>query len=134
MIDLKTKDILRRYRFNPYYDSTKPSFSLTTWDTYICGDGGRSVIGYQFTMHTFDLLKPTKKKKSIVIFEGEDFATHDVINSDRVAQSILGFLTLRLGDTDKEYFDNYTEIQKDFRDFHAEMMAVFMYDRFGEDN
>ena len=46
----------------------------------------------------------------------------------------MGFLTLRPGDTDPEYFENYTQEQKEFADQHAEALAVAVMDRFGEEN
>lgn len=47
------------------------------------------------------------------IFEGEVFSPSPVIEPLSVDSVIglLGFLPLQEGDTDEEYFDNYTELQ-----------------------
>jgi len=37
-----------------------------------------------------------------------------------------------LGDTDREYFAEYTEVQREFRDEHAEALAAEVLWRFGE--
>jgi hypothetical protein len=46
-----------------------------------------------------------------VIFEGKEFYTGAGFTADsmRSVECLLGFLTLQIGDTDREYFDNYTE-------------------------
>ena len=64
------------------------------------------------------------KDKTGVIFEGEDFGAspmHDP-ESRASAESLLAFLTLCEGDTDAEYFDNYTPRQLTFRDNEAEAL------------
>jgi hypothetical protein len=77
--------------------------------------------------------KPTHT--SVVIFEGEDFAGSpmDGDDSDATMQALMGFLTLRPGDTDAEFFASDTEVQRDYRDHHAEALAMVVMDRFGED-
>lgn len=54
--------------------------------------------------------------KRQVIFSGNDFYSSPLhaINSIETVKSILTFLTLQCGDTDSEYFDNYTQLQNDF--------------------
>ncbi len=48
-----------------------------------------------------------------LIFEGRDYRPSPLIesNSRESACQLLTFLTLQPGDTDKEYFDKYTEKQ-----------------------
>lgn len=60
------------------------------------------------------------------IFQGEDFycsPLHDPYDDD-TTRCLLGFLTLRPGDTDAEYFADYTEQQTDFAEQHAEHVAA----------
>lgn len=53
------------------------------------------------------------------IFEGNDFYSWD--GSDpKSAEGLLGFLTLRQGDVEEDYFKDYTERQLKFRDNEAE--------------
>jgi hypothetical protein len=61
-----------------------------------------------------------------VIFEGEDFrpgAMHDLAD-DQMLRNLLGFLTLRPGDTDAEYFARYTPRQNEFALNEAELFDV----------
>ncbi len=44
----------------------------------------------------------------------------------------MGFLTLRPGDTDQEYFDGYTDNQLQYADEHAETLSCEVCSRFGE--
>lgn len=71
-------------------------------------------IGYRF--YTGDTL----------IFEGVDFFTPLGMSRDmrRVAGELLCFLTLREGDTDAEYFDDYTPAQLAWRDYYAEDLSA----------
>ena len=48
----------------------------------------------------------------------------------KTVAAIMGFLTLRPGDTDRDYFDSYTAEQIEFRDTHAETLACEVYSRF----
>lgn len=54
--------------------------------------------------------------KSKVIFEGRDFGPSPLhaIDSRETALSVMGFLCLRKGDTDKEYFEKYSELQTEW--------------------
>lgn len=85
-------DLLRVLRLN--------GTTLRLWDTYRTR-GNKNVLRYQF--------KVGRK----VIFEGEDYCTSPryAIDSLAAAYGCLGFLTLKPGDTDSEYFENYTETQ-----------------------
>lgn len=82
-------------------------FELVTHATRRCDWRGQTYISYQ-------LLSP----EGVVIFEGSDFAGSPLHsdNDDQTLRALLGFLTLRLGDTDREYFADYTPEQIAFRD------------------
>ena len=49
-----------------------------------------------------------------------------------IVAAVFGFLTLRRGDVESDYFEAYTETQKAFRDTYAEDVAMVVYDRWGE--
>jgi len=53
--------------------------------------------------------------------------------ADSAARSALGFLTLRPGDTDADYFDDYTPAQEAWRDAHAEDLSMVLYTEHGSD-
>jgi hypothetical protein len=66
-----------------------------------------------------------------LIFQGEDFgpSAMDAIDSDAAAFSLLGFLTLQPGDTDREYFDDYTPEQLEWcQSDEAEALSLAVYD------
>jgi hypothetical protein len=55
------------------------------------------------------------------------------IDSDHAVASLMGFLTLQPGDTDQEYFDKYTEVQKTYCQQHAEYLGYEVMARFPEE-
>ena len=65
------------------------------------------------------------------IFEGEDFSPspqHSVDGIEAVC-GLLGFLTLKPGDTDQEYFDDYTPEQLEWcQGNDAEEIGLIVYD------
>src|SRR5262245_31662472 len=97
------KDIIRRCLFRPYRKG--PTFSLTMWDTGRFG--GKWLLGYRLTMR--------ENGRRTVLFQGEDFGCSPMhaIDSDASVEALMGFLTLRPGDTDREYFKSYTQDQLD---------------------
>ena len=103
--------------WQPYLDKTQ-IFSLYLYDTFTRDGYGKSILAYQF----FE-----KDKK---IFEGDDFCCSPLhaIDSDETFKALLGFLTLRPGDTDEEYFDDYTERQMEFANEHAEVLSIYAMD------
>ena len=90
---------------------------IKLWDTYET-DGsffGRTKLRYEL------------KHDGKVIFKGSDFtgSSCHAIDSDETFGGILGFLSLRPGDTDKEYFESYTEEQREFADMYGEELSMF---------
>ncbi len=75
-----------------------------------------------------------KRRIKTELFSGSDFRPSPLhsIDGDESVSALLGFLTLRLGDTDREYFDRYTAVQLDFARDHAESLSMETINRFGE--
>lgn len=95
----------------------KYGFTLRLWDTSRRDYNGKSILRYQF------------KDRRKVIFEGDDFAcgAATAIDSLECVFSLLGFLSLRRGDTDAEYFDSYDSIQIDWRDsYRCEELSMLV--------
>lgn len=121
------QDCIREESFSPYLEGKGPTFTLRVFEL-----GGRDSsihhtnVGYKLTM--------TEGNKSTVIFEGDDVGipNHTAIDSDDAVNHIMGWLTLREGDTDSEFFENDTEIQKEYRNNHAESLSMEVMNRFGE--
>lgn len=116
----KALDVVRRVRFVPYGKGGE-SFSLVVWDTHATR-GGKCVLGYRLSMGR------------VVLFEGADFCCSQMhsIDSDEMIAALMGFLTLRPGDTDAKYFADYTAEQLAYCAEHAEALSCEVDRRFGE--
>lgn len=73
--------------------------------------------GYDYTQHKARVAYSLQCGREI-IFQGNDFfcSPMDDSESKESILSLMSFLTLQKGDTDSEYFDNYTPRQLEFRD------------------
>jgi hypothetical protein len=91
-------------------------FQLLLWATDRTDNRGCTVLGYQLT-----------DKDGSTLFEGEDFCGSPMHgdDSDDMLRCLIGFLTLRPGDTDDEYFENYTAAQHDFAASDAENLSIW---------
>jgi hypothetical protein len=91
-------------------------FVLETWDTSRTDEMGKSVLRYEL-----------RDPSDGVVFAGADFSCSPLhaIASDESLRSLLGFLTLRPGDTDADYFRNYTERQLKFCRENAETLSIW---------
>lgn len=128
------KDILRRCRFEPYRKGAGPVFWLTVWDAGERFDESvnrrRTYLGYRLSM--------TDGRSKMVLFNGEDFGCPaimtqgDSIDSDSTLANLMGFLTLKPGDTEADYFKYYTPTQLRYCEQHAEALNMAVIDRFGE--
>ena len=117
---------LRRVIFRPYRKGMGPTFTLVTWDANARFDTGQHKIGYRLTMISDRLSAGVVVgKRRTVVFEGEDcgVAPSNAIDSDSAIEGCMTFLTLRPGDTDADYFEGYTDVQKAFCDSHAETLS-----------
>jgi len=106
--------MLRKVRLEASKD--RP-FILELWDTLQREGGafGRCFLGYRLT------------GPEGVVFEGEDYSpgASTAIDSDESLRGLLGFLTLRPGDTDTGHFENYTPEQIFFTEQDAEYLSIY---------
>ena len=118
------RELLRTVRLSPYRRGMGPRFTLTMWDTCQYRPDGRSTIAYRLV-----------QTGGVVLFEGADYypSQFETIDSDDCVAGLLSFLTLRPGDTDSEWFANYTPAQLEFCDQHAEALACEAMTRFSLD-
>lgn len=118
---------IRTVRLQPYRKDMGPRFILAVSDTYRRDHLGKSILAYAFSQHNEDGTK-------VALFSGSDFACSPMcaIDSDECLACLLGFLCLRKGDTDAEYFANYTPEQTEFSETHAETLQGEVSARFGE--
>ncbi len=116
-------DWFRTVRFTPYRKGHGPTFTLRMAWTGRCDSAGRCCIAYRLT------------SQRRVIFEGDDYAAHlhsdeSLETDDTLVEGLMGFLTLRPGDTDDEYFQKYTPAQLAFAEEHAESLSGEVAGRF----
>jgi len=127
-------DLIRLSRFVPYRKGAGPTFTLELYDLNKTDPMGKYMLGYKLFMHTprpGTFTRPT----TALLFQGTDFASSPMhaIDSDETVRSLMGFLTLRPGDTDADYFANYTPAQTKFAAEHAEALGNNVRDRYGEE-
>ena len=65
-----------------------------------------------------------------LIFDDDDFGPSPLHRDDspETVEALLSFLSLQDGDTDDEYFDNYTHEQLEWRDSRAEALDYARFD------
>ncbi len=121
-----TDQPIRTVRFTPYLKGMGPTFTLTLWNNHTQDRMGKSMIRYRLNM--------SESGKRSTLFEGADFACSPLhaIDSDGAVEGIMGFLTLRPGDTDAEYFESATDAQVAYGEQHAESLSCDVLGRFGE--
>jgi len=120
------REHIRHIEFSPYLDG--PTFTLDLFDCMrIHRNGPQWQVGYLLKMHD-------QNGKSTVIFDGSDFGCSPchAIDSNECVSSIMSFLTLRPGDTDPEYFENYNQVQWDFCMNHSETLEIEVMCQFQE--
>ena len=123
---------IARVVFHPY-NGAGPAFVLTLWDTGGKTDPTHYRLAYRLTKIDQDTTDPDEAVT--VIFQGSDFGCpiYTSIDSRETVRSVMSFLTCKPGDTDREYFANYTRRQLDYCAQHAEALACAVEDRFGPD-
>jgi len=102
--------------------------TLILWDGNGRDDAGRYRI-------EFRLLWERVGQPIETIFDVADgpFHGHVSVDGDKAVVGVMGFLTLRPGDTDADYFDKYTTAQFNWAETYAETISIEVMDRFGED-
>ena len=95
-------------------------FRLRTWDTYETDGRGVTIIAYQLD----------DERAGCPIFVGADFAGSPLSadDSDECLRSLLGFLSLRPGDVEPEYFEHYSAEQLAFAEIHGEELGCYAFD------
>lgn len=118
-------ELARTLRFRDY----AYSFSLAMWHTGLFDSRGSERMGYRVRcLRSRDTSFKGDRvfQPGQVIFQGEDFhgSPLHASDSDRTLGSLVGFLSLRPGDTDAEYFESYTDLQLAFADCFGEELSL----------
>lgn len=79
---------------------------------------------FEMSQHKLAYLFYSDKK---LVFAGSDYGCSPMvaIDSNECLGALLSFLSLRKGDTDKEYFDDYTEEQLEFSEQYGEELSMW---------
>jgi hypothetical protein len=125
---------IRTVIFEPYVNGEKPFFVLNIYNAHKQGEYGKRVLSYKLSMTISGRVSEDviRSPETITLFEGEDYQTHHKDNSPELIEDLMGFLTLRPGDTDDEWFKDYTKEQLDYCDKYAEALACEVNVRFGD--
>jgi len=125
---LAAAELIRTVYLHPYSPG-KEIFRVQLFDLQHSIDN-KARLGYRLQINQ----NTSAKSKYETIFEGTDFGWSPLhaIDSDECMKSVCTFLTLRPGDTDDEYFKDYTKTQLDYCDQHAESLSIEVLNRFGE--
>ena len=115
-------------QFTPYRAGMGPRFILKLFETGRRNAMGRDLVGYQ--------LLQRDNFRQIELFAGADIGCSPLhaIDSVACAHAVMRFLTLRPGDIDADYFDNYTQAQQDFCARHAESLSCEVMTRWCDQN
>ncbi len=99
------RTLIKHVRIEPFREG--PDFELKIFDTGTYDRRGQTKLAYELVR----LDAPPIGDK--VLFAGGDFCGSPMYadNSDSTARSLLGFLTLKPGDTDADYFNEYSPEQ-----------------------
>lgn len=119
---------LRTCIFRPYGKGKGPVFYLGMYATPRTDSRGQTTIGYVLSQGA------GMSRGLGIIFRGEDFhgSPLHADDSDETVACLMSFLTLRPGDTDPDYFANYTDAQRAFCEQHAEALSLEVMNRYGE--
>ncbi len=123
------RELLRRFRFRPYRKGMGPTFTIEVFDANREDfDTGHRRMSTRLTMHV--------GRKRQVIFE--DFSTAvnrwTCVDSKRALKHAAQGPCIEPGDTDSEFFEDYTPEQLDFATSHGEALECAIFDRFGWDD
>jgi hypothetical protein len=104
--------------YQPLLKWTAGTFTLKLWQTSRTDWRGQPYLAYKFYC------------QGKLVFKGQDFAGSPLhaIDSKVTVGALLGFLSLRPGDTDKEYFDTYSPAQLAFAYQHGEELSMLASD------
>jgi hypothetical protein len=113
------RNLERTVRFHPYRKGDGPSFTLRLYSTGLTGEYGKNRIAYRLI-----------SSETGVLFDGDDLQCHSYADENETVECIMTFLTLQPGDTDPEYFKDYTDAQREFAAQHAEALGCEVDHRF----
>lgn len=123
-------NLLRTVILAPYAFKDSALFRLDMWEVPSVGLGITADTRIRYRLE----MRERGEHKWVTVFEGQDFRPSPLhaIDSDACVCSLLHFLCLKPGDTDKQYFEGYTPLQMSFALCHGEDVWQEAERRFGE--
>ena len=108
-------------QWDPLRVWSESGFRLDLFETGKTDRDGKSVLAYRL----FD-----QEHGRRPVFERADFHCSPLhaVDSDRTVASLLGFLSLRPGDTDREHFEHYTPRQLDWCQRRGEELSMLAHE------
>ena len=101
-----------------------PGFRLDMYDANKRGEYGKHGVSYRFFEGDTEIFSSAG---------GKELFSPGAIDEDNTACELCSFLFLKPGDTDPDYFDDYTPEQLAFCDRCAEELSMAARDLLGED-
>lgn len=112
--------------------STGITLAVTAWDN--AGGGTHNRIDVEAALLWDDGIHK-RKRRDVVFAKGETWCglpAGKCTDSDDAKELVLSLLAMKPGDTDDEYFANYTEDQLRFANSYGEELSMVALDRYGE--
>ncbi len=128
--------------FERYPETERPLFTLRLTISGGCRVTIRAFEGpHDGRNHTTlfcELWKGSIRRGARPLFNREQFTVgipgHQTIDGDYAKAAVLSLFALKPGDTDSDFFADYSEAQLSFVECHGEEIAMIQFDRYGEDS
>jgi len=135
---------------------TRDDYMVETWDTQTTDGRGWPVLAFRFCIldreRVLELTRANGAPDTMqdqmgdafgqelamlpvweIVFTGEEFSPGAAAGDDELTlANLLGFLSCKPGDTDAEFFKDYTPRQLEFATEHGEELAIWSADLEGE--
>jgi hypothetical protein len=115
---------VRVARFRPY-TGDQGEGTLILWDGNARDEAGRYCVQFRLLWSTMP--------EPLFDVDAGPFHGHVSVDGDKAIVGVMGFLCLKPGDTDPDYFDKYTPAQLEWAETHAESVSCEVMARYGED-
>lgn len=113
-------------------DAAGGTYRLRLWSTNKPDNRNNSRTRIAYAFECWETNTPDGTwERAAVIFNGDDFCSSPLHaeDSDNTVRALLAFLTLRPGDTDPDYFADYTPAQHAFASGDAEELSMYADER-----
>lgn len=120
-------DLVRIVTFTPYREGCGPQFRLELYDVGQQDRYGKNAVGYRLLQNDEELFSSLVQEQDTRLY------SPDAVDSDEAVLALMDFLCLKPGDTDADWFEDYSARQIEFTEEHAEALHWEVYCLFGGD-